>query len=845
MKRILLSLLMMVGLVASCKTITPTVNLDINVAQKGADMSPTMFGIFFEDINHAGDGGLYAELILNRSFEERVLPKGGYTISESGELVAPPVMNHLAKKPTNGTFRWGKDPHPGWSLDVPADAKATMKIDNKDFNWDSAPSYMEVKVEKAGAGVSLVNSGYWGIALKKGESYKLRVIATTPDLYKGDITAKIVGANGAVLSEKVLKTVNNSKWNDYNEVMVAADTTTVGRLLLVINSPGVVKFDYVSLFPVNTFHGRENGMRSDLSQVLADLKPTFVRWPGGCVAEGITLSNRVEWKKSLGDPAKRSGEYNTWGYRSSYGFGYKEFLDFCEDLGAQGMFVCNVGLGCQARCGDACPDHEVDFYVQDALDAIEYAIGDVNTTWGSVRAKEGHPEPYQLKYVEIGNENSGPVYDKRFDIFADAIRAKYPHLILISNHGDANGAKNVKKTDMIDPHWYVEPDYFFRNSTIFDNIERGNYTIYVGEYACNRNVGTGNMIGALSEAAFLTGMERNSDLVTMASYAPLLENVEDTAWPTNLIRFNNNQVLPRSSYYVQKMFADNAPTYNVETKLDAISEPSSPIAEPGYIAFGTWETQSQFKEIKITTADGRVLTPDVNDKSQWSVVKGNWGVKDGAQTQSGQDRMTAIVWNKEKVGECTIEFKTRKNGGNEGFLVYFGLPGTDLNKGTMLNIGGWGNGSSAFQNIDNANGTTVSDMVGDRVENNKWYDVKTVIKPTNAEYFINGASKLKYEGKPIPKVFTVAGYDVDNNEIIIKFVNAKNEKLTSKINLAGAEVQKVGDVVTLSADSPTDENTFDDLQKITPRSSQFKKFSNSFIYEFEPNSLTILRIKRK
>lgn len=273
-------------------------------------------------------------------------------------------------------------------------------------------------------------------------------------------------------------------------------------------------------------------------------------------------------EKTLGDPAARPGEYSTWGYRCSYGFGYYEMLQFCEDIGAKAMFVCNVGLGCQFRMGDACPDDKISYYLDDCMDAIEYALGDVTTEWGKRRAADGHAEPFPLQYVEIGNENWGPEYDRRFDLFYKAIKEKYPQLTLIYNEmPQRDGAPAIAKTDMIDPHWYVDPYFFFRNTTLFDTYERGKYTVYIGEYACNRGVGGGNMLGALSEAAFIGGMERNGDLVTMASYAPLFENRHDRNWATNLIWIDSDQVMGRSSYYVQKMAAENRPDYNVKSNI--------------------------------------------------------------------------------------------------------------------------------------------------------------------------------------------------------------------------------------------------------------------------------------
>ncbi|MGQ1947538.1 alpha-L-arabinofuranosidase C-terminal domain-containing protein [Geofilum sp. OHC36d9] len=830
----------------SCQTQDVDMTIDVDLTSKGNKVPSSLYGIFFEEINHAGDGGLYGELLMNRSFEERVLPDKNYTV-DNGDLLPPEVINHLEGHPTRGRFKWGNDPYPGWSLLKKGEAEASMELTTNSPNYLTAPTSMLVKVKNPLDGVSLVNSGYWGIHLKKDERYALRMIARTANTYKGNLVVRLIGANGKELAKETITTNNDGKWNEYKLFLTANDTTTVGKFCIDFPREGNFSFDYVSLFPEKTFKGRKNGMRSDVAEMLQGLNPAFIRWPGGCVVEGITLNNRIEWKQTIGDPAARPGEYDTWGYRSTGGFGYKEFLDFCEDTGAKGMFVCNVGIACQARTGEACSDKEAELFIQDALDAIEYAIGDVSTTWGAVRAKAGHPAPYPLSYVEIGNENFGPVYDKRFDMFYSAIKAKYPQLKLISNHGLGDGVKSVVKTDLIDPHWYVAPEYFFKNATIFDNIERGNYQIYVGEYACNQGVGGGNMLAALSEAAFITGMERNSDLVTMASYAPLLENVNDRGWPTNLIWMNNHQVMGRSSYYVQKMFADNMPSYNLNTTAEInLTEKEPFISQEGYVGFGTWSTQTMFRDLKVTDSKGEVIVADMNDASQWIVGKGEWESTDGAYTQLSNENRTTLIWNKAKIGAgSTIEFQAQKLGGSEGFLVYFGLENTDLGKGYMLNVGGWGNSVSAIETIHDNSSTTISEKVADKINENQWYNIKIVVSEFGAEYFVDGDLILTHESEPLNRKFHVAGYDEDTNEIIIKVVNATDKSSFTQININGAEVEKEGAVITLSAKSKEDENSLEDPYKIMPVEIQYNKFASSFVYEFKPNSLTILRLKRK
>lgn len=827
----------------ACKPQNPSMVLNVDMASHEADVPASMYGIFFEEINHAGDGGLYGEMLMNRSFEERVLPEG-YTV-ENGELVPPNVINHLAGKPTVGRFKWGTDPYPGWELLKKENADASMKLVTENPKFQTAPTSMKIAVNDLGKGISLVNKGYWGIALEKGASYKLRMFVRNSG-GNGEMKVRLLGGNDINLAEAGFPLSSDGKWHEYKAVLQASDTASVGRLSIDLPSSGTYFFDYVSLFPEDTYKGRENGMRKDVAMMLEGLRPAFIRWPGGCIVEGITLKNRVEWKKTLGDPAARPGQYDTWGYRNTYGFGYKEFLDFCEDIGAKGMYVCNVGIACQARTGEACSDKEAEAYLQDALDAIEYAIGDVKTKWGAMRAEAGHPAPYPLAYVEIGNENSGPIYDRRFNMFYDAIKAKYPQLILISNHG-LGGIGEACKTDMVDPHWYVNPEYFFKNANIFDSHERGKYHVYVGEYACNQGVGGGNMLAALSEAAFITGMERNSDLVTMASYAPLLENRNDRGWPTNLIWISNNQVVGRSSYYVQKMFAEHKPTYNLKT--DVTLEPEtveSFIDYDGYIGMGTWNTQVQFRNLKVTDNKGQVLNADMTDASQWEVRHGSWQQENGVYTQTGSENRTALIWKGGKINKgSVVEFEVNKLGGAEGFLFYLGLKEMNLKKGYMLNVGGWGNSLTAIETVFDNSSSVLSKQVADKLDENKWHKVRIVITDNGADYYLDETSVLSHENEPLKRKFYLAGYDENSGEVIVKVVNASDEPCLSLINLKGGEVEKDGRIITLKADSKADENSFEDPFKIAPQEMNYAKFSSSFTYQFEPNSLTILRMKKK
>ncbi len=838
MKKLFLFVSITAMLLAGCSVKPVTEGgIVVNMDQKGADVPSSMYGVFFEEINHAGDGGLYAELVQNRSFEEKELP-AGYS-AEGDKLHPAPVLNHLSGKVSGGSYRWNTDDCPGWKLQAKGPGKPEMKLTKINPLHPATPNSLQINISNTSGEVSLINEGYWGMGIKSGEKYLLRFYLRTP-AYKGALTVRLMASTGKVLAELPVKIKESAGWNEYQLILAPDQADSKASLALCFNGAGMLWVDYVSLFPENTFKNRPNGMRNDVATLLEGLHPAFIRWPGGCIVEGITLSNRVAWKNTLGDPMTRSGEYDTWGYRNTYGFGYHEFLQYCEDIGAKGMFVCNVGLGCEYRTGDACQEGDVQFYINDVLDAIEYAIGDGTTVWGAKRVAAGHPEPFPLQYIEIGNENWGPVYNKRFDQFYTAIKTKHPELTLISNHGLGNEVKNIAKTDMIDPHWYVAPDFFFKNAGIFDKVPRGDFKVYVGEYACNNGVGSGNMLAALSEAAFITGMERNSDLVKMASYAPLFENSNDRTWPVNLIWINSTQVVGRSSYYVQKMMAENRPAYNLKTELTPRPLKELDFTANGNMGAGTWITQSEYKNFKVTFPDGKTENPSIREMEK---LNDEWTISDSIAGQTSDKTQTGLVWNHPLTGDYTLSLKARKTGGSEGFLIYFGMSDQN-NNGYMFNIGGWQNTQTAMEKVTGGSNSVISEMIPQTIETNRWYDIRIEITKEGPALWIDGKMILKYKPVNPLRQFTISGYDEKTGEVIIKVVNADDTPWNASITLSKAgKVAGNGEVITLSAKSSDEENSFAEPLKISPQVKVYDKFSSDFDYVFAPNSFTILRIK--
>lgn len=514
--------------------------------EKSKAISDLLMGIFFEDINYSADGGLYAELIQNRDFE--------YTPSD-----------REGDKNWNSTHSW------------------TLKGDKTIFTIDTvAPihpnnsHYAVLKVERPGA--ALTNSGFDGIALKAGDKYNFSVFARVPESSKSNkLLIRLVDASGKVQGESTVS-VSSHAWKTYKTVLTAKESVDA-NLEILPQSAGEVALDMISLFPQNTFKGRKNGLRADLAQTLADMHPRFVRFPGGCVAHGDGLKNIYRWKNTIGALESRKPDRNLWGYHQSMGLGYYEYFQFCEDIGAEPLPVLAAGVPCQnSACHGALrggqqggiPMSEMPAYIQDILDLIEWANGDAKKTkWGKVRAEAGHPKPFNLKYIGIGNEDLiTDIFKERFTMIFNAIKEKHPEITVVGTVGPFNegtdyveGWKLADKLDipMVDEHYYQSPGWFLHNQDFYDKYDRSKKTkVYLGEYATHIPDRKANIETALTEALYLTALERNGDVVHMTSYAPLLAKEGHTQWSPDLIYFNNREVKPTTGYYVQKLYGQNA-----------------------------------------------------------------------------------------------------------------------------------------------------------------------------------------------------------------------------------------------------------------------------------------------
>ena len=522
--------------------------MDINTKKLGAPIQPTMYGIFFEDINYAADGGLYGELIKNRSFE---------------------FPQHLM----------------GWQTFGCVELK-------HDGPFERCPYYVELtdpghKERRTG----LTNEGYFGIGVKKGEQYRFSVWAKAPK-GKGAIRVQLIDehtySERQEFAEQTID-ITSADWKKYTVVLTSKVTMKTAKLRIFLKGTNSVALEHVSLFPVNTYKNRENGMRRDLAQALEDLHPGIFRFPGGCIVEGATLDERYQWKHSVGPVENRPLNKNRWEYTfdhryypdyyQSYGLGFFEFFQLSEDIGAEPLPIMNVGMACQYQNWEKESAHvpmtDLQPYIDDCLDLIEFANGPATSKWGKVRADMGHPEPFNMKYIGVGNEQWGEFYYERLKPFVAAIRAKYPDIKIVGSSGpvpedkpdntyrfeDGWKAMKAQKADLVDEHYYRDEQWFLTHGLRYDSYDRKGPKVFAGEYACHGKGKKWNHYGAaILEAAFMTGFERNADVVHMTTPAPLFAHVDGWQWRPDQIWYDQTQMFKTVSYYVQQMYATNAGT---------------------------------------------------------------------------------------------------------------------------------------------------------------------------------------------------------------------------------------------------------------------------------------------
>ncbi len=856
--------------------------LDIDAGDELHDISDLLFGIFFEDINFAADGGLYAEKVINRSFEY-------------GTLAADDELH-------------------GWSKVGTADVSVTKGDTDGGLNENNLNYLVLENLSDIPAGVQ--NRGFLdGMSIVAGEEHDFSVYAKALN-GNTKVTVQLV-VGGKVVANESIDTLTDN-WKKYELKLTPDTTANTDVYLQLLVSGGKAAFDMVSLFP-QTYKG--HGMRIDLAEKLADLNPSFLRFPGGCIIEGWDKTTAYDWKSSIGvgkdgQPLEFDGKYGDVATRTygtniwtaldvtedtlpcymSYGLGFYEYFQLAEDIGAIGVPVITCGLYCQMRGKGPVDMDSAEFaqYVQDMVDLVEFCRGGVDTTWGKVRASLGHPDPFELKYIGIGNENEGEDYFERYEAFLKRFneeKAKNPDLyegleliyssgasdathganyydsyVFAKDYIESNGITANEFAGATDHHYYNDPSWFLENVDHYDekNYSRdvegmtdthygGGINVFLGEYAARSN----RLEAALAEGAYMTGLERNGDIVKMAAYAPLFGNLTATHWSPNLIWFNNNLSTGSISYYVQKLYGQNVGDTLVSSELKGAELP--PAELKGKVGLGTWYTEAEFDNVKVVSnKTGKTLGKDnfsiLNFWWNWvEASPGDWKIEDGKLHQKETELAfhnlgASAFFGDEDWTDYTYTFEATKIDGSEGFYIPFLIE--DENNCFYWNIGGWDNTKSGLQRMENGakTGGIPGTMTDFTVEAGRTYEIKIVVNGVNIKGYIDGELQFDYEAESHvnAEAYQVVSVDEETGDIIVKIVNVTGSDRTLAINIDNADyIASTAHVAQVAGDSLNNDNILGAVEDCIMEEFTLEGVSSQFNYTAPMYSVTAIRLHTK
>lgn len=766
-----------------------------------------LFGIFFEDINHAADGGLYAELVQNRSFEFEPIDNKAY----------------------NSLTAWEKSDAVIWNVE----SESPLNEENK--------HYLCVSGDRGGY---IRNLGFnTGIYVEKGKEYEFSLYAAlmagdADDSHKNNAagTGLESTANAAlnisvrddddnIFAESEV-VIDSYDWKKYSTVIVAQDSTTCGRLCITFTGNDKLKLDMVSLFPRDTFKGRKNGLRKDIAQTLADMKPRFMRFPGGCLTHDGSLDDHARnsmyrWKRTLGDVEKRPTWRNNWGYNQTLGLGYFEYFCFCEDIGAKPLPVLPGGFN--PHKGEGVPICQLGAWVEDALDLIEFANGDTTTKWGKIRAKLGHEAPFGLEYIGIGNEEIGEGFFERYPYFHEAIRKKYPEIKIINTAGpfavgegyDAGWASAKKYgSDFIDEHYYSSPEWFMANMHHYDDYDAAGTKVFLGEYATWGNT----YYNALVEAAYMTHLEK-APVVGLACYAPMLANKDYVNWKPDMLFFDNHQVVKTANYHVQKLFMEHQGDYELETKLEGLDEVIPLIDEKsiaGNITLIGNDVEGKVWDISITD----LMTGECTRLDAFDVTTAN----------ESHDICTVDSTH------YVLELKFARSQGRKGFKLLFGKH--DEKNYIMWEFGGWDNWDCNISSFKNGRASAISHRIFHVT--NEEYTLRLEIEGRRIRTYVNNVlfNDTVDRLPELEELYVCASKDMDGRTIV-KAVNLTGDEKQINISIVGADKKKLT-AYRLADCALTAENTFEQPDLVTPDENEYSINKNECEYNVKPHSVNVL-----
>jgi len=820
------------ALLASASALAASAKLAIDLNAPTHAIPPSFYGLMTEEINYSYDGGLFAELIRNRTFQDP--QPGGHGAAPIGQL----------------------PPH--WSV-VGAATAAT----NQDAPVNAALP-INLRLTLSGGTGGIANNGYWGVPVKPATKYTATFYARASGGFSGPIVASLLVDAGARTVANATTEPISDQWKKYSVNFTTSDdapTTANARFVLSASGQGNIDFSFVSLFPP-TYENVPNGLRPDIMQLLAAMHPGFIRLPGGNYVEGSRFSDRFAWKRMIGPADQRPGHMGCWGYRSSDGFGLPQYLLWCKQLHATPVLALFAGYTLN---GDyAVPGSpEMDLYTQEALEEIEYVTGSADTEWGKRRAEDGFPEPFALTYVEIGNEDffdhSGS-YEGRFAQMAKDIRAKYPQLKII-----ATTPVKSFKPDLVDDHLYASAPSMEHQYTRYDvgsdnpdGRKADGVKVFMGEWATQGGAPTPNLMSALSDAVFVMGLERNSDDVLMECYAPLFANVnvEDKAagnprgwqWNTNLIGYNALTAFGSPSYYMLATFGENRGDAVVATHFDAPEVTPPDDAHPhGLIGLGTYDTRAEYTDLVVTSPEGKDLSGGslIREGQKWKFAHGRWSTEDGVLRPVGDNPQTWTMTGDPSWTDYTLTVRARKLSGSEGFLVLWHSSNSDNYR--WWNVGGWSNTVARFESSVNGGREAYGPTTPFSVETGRWYNLKLEVSGHRARGYVDGKLVLDATdepARPAPSAFASASYINATGELVVKVVNTVATPLEAEIHVDGASQLGAGKAIVIAGD-PADTNSVETPTKVAPKEEPLTPASSTFTRTFAPYSVTLLRFPAK
>ena len=778
-------------------------HLKIDTSQKVTPLGD-LYGIFFEDLNHAADGGLYAELVQNRSFE----------------------FDPIDNKTYHGLTAWEKLEKKG--------AKVTLEVEDKAPINSRNPHYLTVTADAIGAGAGFMNLGFnTGIPVENEKTYHFSCYSKTETAVEKPVVIKLTGAAGQILAEGSLQPENNG-WKKYEFTLTAAATDYSGRLVIEVQETGKYYFDMISLFPVDVYKGRKNGLRADIAELLADCKPKFMRFPGGCLVHDGSLNSEdrdslYRWKNTLGPVEERPSRRNNWGYNQTLGLGYFEYFQFCEDIGAKPLPVLPGAYDPHHQ--RMVPIEELGPWIQEYLDLIEFANGDKNTEWGKIRAELGHEEPFHLEYLGIGNEEIGEPFFERYTYFHKAIRERYPDIKLINSSGPFAAGKEYERgwtsardngSDLVDEHYYQSPEWFLANYHRYDTFKAEDPKVFLGEYASWGNT----YYNALVEAAFMTGLEKNAHAVGLACYAPLLCNTDYVNWRSDMIWFNNHEVFGTANYYVQKLFMTNQGEYLLKTTGENFAE--SETAE---------ENKPLSGKLIISAAVNTEVT--CREIIFEDITTGEIKKAQGAALKEGEQLELFDT----KSNHYRLKFIGEKKNGTRGFEISFGYENRENR--AIWELGGWQNQDCLVSSMVKGRGSclTQSFFV---VENNREYQLELEVEGRKIRTYIDGVLMNETEDKlPILKDLYYTASIENNGDYIVKMVNVKENPITFTLTLEGQENTNFkGSRYMMSGYGLDDMNSFEEPKKISPVQEAAVLSNGTGEITLPGHSIAVLRLSK-